>query len=64
MCIRDSGDTVRICNAAGQEIARGLTRYGATSLERIKGRRSEEIVTILGYENSAEVVHRDDLVVL
>ena len=60
----ERGDTVRICNAAGQEIARGLTRYGAASLERIKGRRSEEIAAILGYENSAEVVHRDDLVVL
>ena len=60
----ERGDTVRICNAAGQEIARGLTRYGAASLERIKGRRSEEIVGILGYENSAEVVHRDDLVML
>ena len=60
----ERGDTVRICNAAGQEIARGLTCYGAASLERIKGRRSEEIATILGYENSAEVVHRDDLVML
>ncbi len=60
----ERGDTVRICNAAGQEIARGLTRYGAASLERIKGRRSEEIAAILGYENSAEVVHRDDLVML
>lgn len=60
----DRGDTVRICNAAGQEIARGLTRYGVASLEQIKGRRSEDIAGILGYENSPEVVHRDDLVVL
>ena len=60
----ERGDTVRICNAAGQEIARGLTRYGSESLERIKGRRSEEIAAVLGYENSAEVVHRDDLVML
>jgi len=60
----ERGDTVRICNGAGREIARGLVRYGATSLERIKGRRSEEIAAILGYENSPEVVHRDDLVVL
>lgn len=58
------GDTVRICNGAGREIARGLTRYGAASLDKIKGRRSEEIAAILGYENSPEVVHRDDLVVL
>ncbi|HSN78110.1 MAG TPA: PUA domain-containing protein, partial [Anaerolineae bacterium] len=58
------GDTVRICNGDGQEIARGLSRYGAASLDKIKGRRSEEIAAILGYENSPEVVHRDDLVVL
>lgn len=60
----ERGETVRICNGAGREIARGLARYGAASLERIKGRRSEEIAGILGYENSPEVVHRDDLVVL
>jgi glutamate 5-kinase len=60
----ERGDTVRICSGDGREIARGLTRYGAASLERIKGRRSEEIAAILGYENSPEVVHRDDLVVL
>lgn len=55
---------MRICNEEGREIARGLSRYGAASLDRIKGRRSEEIAAILGYENSPEVVHRDDLVVL
>ncbi|MEA3335804.1 MAG: glutamate 5-kinase [Chloroflexota bacterium] len=58
------GDTVRICHADGSEIARGLSRYGAHSLDRIKGRKSEEIEAILGYEYGAEVVHRDDLVVL
>jgi glutamate 5-kinase len=60
----ERGETVRICTGAGREIARGLTRYGAASLDKIKGRRSEEIAAILGYENSPEVVHRDDLVVL
>jgi glutamate 5-kinase len=60
----ERGETVRICNGDGREIARGLTRYGAASLDKIKGRRSEEIAGILGYENSPEVVHRDDLVVL
>ena len=60
----ERGDTVRICNAAGREIARGLSHYGAASLERIKGRRSDEIEAILGYEYGETVVHRDDLVVL
>lgn len=58
------GDTVRICNPKGREIARGLTRYGSASLDRIKGHHSDEIEAILGYEYGAEVVHRDDLVVL
>lgn len=58
------GDTVRICNVAGREIARGLSRYGAESLERIMGRRSDEIEAVLGYEYGETVVHRDDLVVL
>jgi glutamate 5-kinase len=58
------GDTVRICNGAGREIARGLVRYGAASLDKIRGHRSDDIAAILGYENSPEVVHRDDLVVL
>ncbi len=58
------GDTVRICNTAGREVARGLSRYGAASLERIIGRQSDEIEAILGYEYGETVVHRDDLVVL
>jgi glutamate 5-kinase len=58
------GDTVRICGPSGREIARGLSRYGSASLDRIKGRRSDEIEATLGYEYGAEVVHRDDLVVL
>ena len=58
------GDTVRICNTAGREVARGLSRYGAASLERIMGRQSDEIEAILGYEYGETVVHRDDLVVL
>lgn len=58
------GDTVRICNPRGREIARGLSRYGSASLERIKGHRSDEIEAILDYAYGVEVVHRDDLVVL
>lgn len=60
----ERGDTVRICDPAGKEIARGLSRYGAGSLNQIRGRRSEDIESILGYEYGAEVVHRADLVVL
>ena len=57
------GDTVRICNAAGRAGGAAVT-LRRRSLERIMGRRSDEIETILGYEYGETVVHRDDLVVL
>jgi glutamate 5-kinase len=49
--------------AAGQECGQPQI-LAAISLDKIKGRLSDEIAAILGYENSPEVVHRDDLVVL
>ncbi len=55
---------MRICIGYAPRDPRGLARCGAASLEKIKGRRSEEIATILGRENSPQVVHRNDLVVL
>ncbi len=58
------GQTVRVVDAQGKEIARGLTRYGGADLKRIRGAHSEAIERILGYEYGAEVIHRNDLVVL
>jgi len=58
------GETVRILDEKGKEMARGLTRYGAEDLDLIKGVRSDRIENILGYEYGSEVVHRNDLVIL
>ena len=58
------GDPVSILDETGAEFARGLTSYGADEIARIRGRRSADIETILGYKYLDEVVHRDDLVVL
>ena len=55
-------DTVRICNIHGQEIARGLVNYTHKELQKIRGRRSDEISQILGYDGEETVVHRDNLV--
>ncbi len=57
-------DAVQLCEGSGSEIARGLVNYSSTELQKIRGRQSEEIPAILGYEVAAEVVHRDDLVVI
>lgn len=60
----ERGQTIRIYSLEGHEIARGLTQYRAADLLRIQGKRSSEIHTILGFDYGAEIVHRDDMVLL
>ncbi|HSH82444.1 MAG TPA: glutamate 5-kinase [Herpetosiphonaceae bacterium] len=60
----ERGQTVRIFDGDGRELARGLTQYNAAALSLIQGRRSSEIPATLGYMYGPEVVHRDDLVML
>ncbi len=58
------GDRVEIVDASRQAVARGLCQYGVAEVRRLAGRHSSEIDAVLGYSYGAEVVHRDDLVVL
>ncbi len=58
------GDLVTCLGPRGREFARGLVNYSATELEKIRGLRSDQIESTLGYKYSDEVIHRDDLVVL
>jgi glutamate 5-kinase len=58
----ESGDSVSIVNAAGAEIARGLIAYSRDEAAAIAGKRSGEIVKVLGYAGRTEMIHRDDLV--
>jgi glutamate 5-kinase len=57
------GDAVIIRGPDGVEIGRGLVAYDAADAEKIKGRSSADILSILGYGGRAEMVHRDHLVV-
>ena len=47
----------------GAEIGRGLCAYDAEDAQKIRGRASAGIASILGFDGRAEMVHRDDLVV-
>jgi glutamate 5-kinase len=58
----ERGDTVAVFDRAGRELARGLVNYSAGELERIRGRRSDQIEAILGFAYGDEVIHRDQLV--
>jgi glutamate 5-kinase len=60
----ERGQTIRIYDGEGHELARGLTQYNAGALALIKGHHSSEIEGVLGYMYSPEVVHRDDLVMM
>lgn len=58
----DSQNAVKLCDRAGEEIARGIVNYNSEELEKIRGRQSDEIPGILGYAGEETVVHRDNLV--
>ena len=58
------GDLVSIVTRQGTEFARGLAGYRADELKRIRGAKTTDIETTLGYKYLDEVIHRDDLVVL
>lgn len=58
------GEVVAIINDTGTEIARGLVNYDARESQKIKGETSEKFESILGYVDEAELIHRDNLVLL
>ena len=57
------GDAVIIRGPNGEEVGRGLVAYDAADAEKIKGRSSADILTILGFAGRTEMVHRDHLAV-
>lgn len=58
------GDVVSLCDARGEEFARGLTNYAAATAERVRGLRTEQIRERLGQLPYEEAVHRDNLTVV
>ena len=58
------GDTVNITLASGEAIACGITNYSDAEVDAIRGLRSDKIAETLGYQYGAEVIHRNNLVVL
>jgi glutamate 5-kinase len=48
----------------GREFARGLVNFDAGELRRIRGAKTRDIATRLGYKSFDEVIHRDNLVIL
>ncbi|AEG67991.1 glutamate 5-kinase [Ralstonia solanacearum] len=58
------GEVISCVDTAGHEVARGLTNYSSAEARLIARKVSSEIETVLGYVSAAELVHRDNLVLL
>jgi len=56
------GDVVAVRNAAGRELARGLTNYSSAEARLIARKPSGEIERVLGYVAEHELIHRTNLV--
>ena len=57
------GDAVVVRGPDSREIGRGLVAYDAEDAEKVKGRSSPDVMSILGISGRSEMIHRDDLVV-
>ena len=57
----DRGDAVIIRANDGREIGRGLVEYAKADAERIAGKRSSDIESILGFSGRDVLIHRDDM---
>lgn len=58
------GEIVACVDEQGRQVAVGLVNYSADEAQRIAGQPSEKIESLLGYVDDAELMHRDNLVVL
>ena len=58
------GDLVNVYNTRGNRLGSGITNYSADDIAKIKGVHSRKISVLLGYDYGAEVIHRNNLVIL
>jgi len=60
----EPGDVVACLDPDGKECARGLINYSSSDARRIMGQPSSKIAELLGAMTEAELVHRDNLIIL
>jgi glutamate 5-kinase len=60
----ERGDTVDIVGDDGTVLGYGVTGYSATDISQIRGAKSDHIADRLGYDYGAEIIHRNNLVLV
>ena len=58
------GDNILIVDNNNVDIARALSSFTSSEIDKIKGLQSDQIEEILGYASKSEIVHKDDMVIL
>jgi glutamate 5-kinase len=58
------GECIEIDNIHDRMIARGITNYSSSDINKIKGLKSIDIEKKLGYKYTEEIIHRDNMVII
>ena len=58
------GDNILIVDQDGNDFARGITSFSSDEIRKVKGLKSDQLESILGYPTKSEIIHRDDMVKL
>tara|TARA_Y100001970_G_C14231587_1_gene858978 strand:- start:1217 stop:2308 length:1092 start_codon:yes stop_codon:yes gene_type:complete len=60
----EKGENILILDENSKSLARGLSSFSSSEINKIKGKQSKEIENILGYLSKSEIIHKDDMVKL
>jgi glutamate 5-kinase len=60
----EAGDVVLVVDAAGRELAQGLSNYSSRDVDKIKGLHTRAFRAALGSHPYDEVIHADNLVLM
>ncbi len=58
----NKGDAVVVCDNRNTEIARGLSSYNSEQAGLMKGLKSRDIQSVLGYDRGVPLIHIDNMV--
>ena len=58
------GDNILVVDNNDNDVARALSSFTSSEIDKIKGLQSNQIENILGYASKSEIIHKDDMVIL
>jgi glutamate 5-kinase len=60
----ERGDLIDVFDSEGNRLGSGITNYRSDDIEKIKGVHSRKITSLLGHDYGAEIIHRNNLVIV